>query len=508
MRDRTLAIIGAGLAGFATGCYAQINGYQSHIFEHHSAPGGVAATWKRKDYTVDGGIHFIMGHKPGTALHNLYCELGVIPANRFVDISTYGRFIDEPSGRNILITKDLNHLADELKVLSPTDSPVIDDLVRGARAMQGLDMSQMGMSQPPELYRRLDQIRTMWSMRRVFKYMIGRRSQQVTFYAGTIHDPWVRYIVENLFMPDVPAWFLFMFLGLLADGQLGLLEGGCHTFVQSIEKRYLDLGGQVTYGATVEKVMVENHRAVGVRLAGGTEHRADITVSAADGHSTIFKMLGGRYLDNRTRERFRDWRLIRPMVMVNFGVQREFPDEPWLSIINLEAPFKVGNQPISALMLRIFNYSTAFAPRGKTVVQVSFETNWEWWDNLQKDRPRYDAEKERIAAEILKRLEAHYPGISTLVEMTDVATPYTTWRYTLNHEGAFMGWLPTPQALKTVLPRTLTGLSSFYMAGQWVMPGGGVPPCLYSGRHVVQLICHRDRKSFRTDQRELSLSEP
>jgi len=34
-------------------------------------------------------------------------------------------------------------------------------------------------------------------------------------------------------------------------------------------------------------------------------------------------------------------------------------------------------------------------------------------------------------------------------------------------------------------------LEGFYMAGQWVMPGGGVAPCLYSGRHVIQLLCAR-----------------
>jgi len=46
--------------------------------------------------------------------------------------------------------------------------------------------------------------------------------------------------------------------------------------------------------------------------------------------------------------------------------------------------------------------------------------------------------------------------------------------------------------------RTLPGLANFYMAGQWVMPGGGVPPSLYSGRQVIQLICHQDRKPFVT----------
>ena len=112
MAEKSMVIIGAGLAGLSTGCYAQMNGYRSHIFEHHTVPGGVAATWKRQGYTIDGGIHFIMGHKPGTALHELYCELGIAPATRFLDLTTYGRFTDEASGRSVEVTQDLDRLAD------------------------------------------------------------------------------------------------------------------------------------------------------------------------------------------------------------------------------------------------------------------------------------------------------------------------------------------------------------------------------------------------------------
>jgi phytoene dehydrogenase-like protein len=237
---------------------------------------------------------------------------------------------------------------------------------------------------------------------------------------------------------------------------------------------------------------------VGVRLADGSQHRADIVVSAADGYSTVFKMLGGRYVDEKIENRYKNWKLIRPIVMISFGVAREFPGEPWLSIIKLGHPFTVGKQAIDGLALRLFNYSSRFAPPGKTVVQAMFETEWDFWNELQKDRPRYEAEKERVAAEVLKRLEAHCPGISSLVEMTDVATPYTTWHYTRNHQGAYIGWLPTPEVINTRIRRTLPGLANFYMAGQWVMPGGSVPACLYSGRHVVQILCHRDGKPFST----------
>jgi phytoene dehydrogenase-like protein len=46
------------------------------------------------------------------------------------------------------------------------------------------------------------------------------------------------------------------------------------------------------------------------------------------------------------------------------------------------------------------------------------------------------------------------------------------------------------------MPKTLPGLDCFYMAGQWVEPGGGVTGVLPSGRQVVQLICHHDGVPF------------
>ena len=203
-----------------------------------------------------------------------------------------------------------------------------------------------------------------------------------------------------------------MVLGLLASGDMGLLTTGCEGFVRPIERRYRDLGGEITYGATVEKILVSGGKAVGVRLANGEEVAADAVISAADGYSTIFGMLDGRYGDDALRARYRDWKLIKPWVMISFGVAREFPGEPHFTTYRLAEPFTVGAQRVESLGLRIFNYAPTFAPAGKTVIQPAFETEWTYWNDLRAaDRGRYEAEKERVAAEVLRRLEAHYPGL-------------------------------------------------------------------------------------------------
>ena len=502
MMEKSVVIIGAGLAGLSTGCFAQMNGYRSRILEQHTRPGGVAAAWVRGDYLIDGGIHFVMGRKPGSALHDLYRWLGVADADRFVEMTTYGRYVDEASGQTVEVTQDLERLESDLTSLSPGDGPVIRRLVAGARAMRGFDMSEIGMSKPPELLGPLDRIREMWGMRRLLRYFVGDYARPVADYAKAIQDPLLRACLEGLFLPEVPVYFLCMLLGLLADGQLGLLRDGCqYGFVRPIEKRYLDLGGQVSYRSTVEEIVVEDHRASAVRLTDGSEHRADYVVSAADGYSTIFEMLGGRYVNEEINRRYDSWELSRPLVTVSYGVARQFPDESPFVYVALARPIPVGGQEIREVFIRILNYGPRFAPPGKTLIQVEYESQWEYWNDLrQSDRSRYRAEKRRIAEQVLDRLELHYPGLSSGLEVTDVATPYTTWRYTLNRKAAWGGWLITPKTIMTRVERTLPGLRNFYMAGQWVMPGGGVPSCLYSGRHVAELLCRQEGRAFASAQ--------
>jgi len=100
---------------------------------------------------------------------------------------------------------------------------------------------------------------------------------------------------------------------------------------------------------------------------------------------------------------------------------------------------------------------------------------------------------------IVEVLDQRLPGISGQVEMVDVATPLTFERYTGNWKGSFEGWLITPQNSSTLISpmrQTLPGLQNFYMCGQWVQPGGGLPTGVMTGRKLVQALCKEDGKKF------------
>jgi phytoene dehydrogenase-like protein len=134
------------------------------------------------------------------------------------------------------------------------------------------------------------------------------------------------------------------------------------------------------------------------------------------------------------------------------------------------------------------------APEGKSTIVFRFDSPYEWWNSLSKEE--YAKEKERILEDTKKLLEKHYPGSAETVEIGDVATPLTTVRYTGVWKGAYEGFLSTPKNIINQLDQKLKGLEGFYLAGQWLFPGGGIPPSVHSGKWAIQLICRDEKKKF------------
>ena len=75
MSDKSIIIIGAGLAGLSTGCYAQMNGYKTQIFEMQNKPGGVCVSWQRKGYSFDYAVHNVFGISTNNSMSNLIVSI-------------------------------------------------------------------------------------------------------------------------------------------------------------------------------------------------------------------------------------------------------------------------------------------------------------------------------------------------------------------------------------------------------------------------------------------------
>jgi phytoene dehydrogenase-like protein len=210
-------------------------------------------------------------------------------------------------------------------------------------------------------------------------------------------------------------------------------------------------------------------------------------------------MLDGKYIDDEIKNRYEHPNLFAPLVYVALGVNRKFDDvAPTIDGFRypLRKPFTVAGKERTTLNLNHYSFDPTLAPPGKNVVVVAFQTNYDCWKKLRENPAAYNAEKEKIADEVIAGLEERFPGITTQIEMRDVATPITWERYTGNWRGAYEGWMFDSGNLMSGMKKTLPGLGSFFMAGQWVNPGGGMPTAVMSGNHTIQMICRKDGKKF------------
>jgi phytoene dehydrogenase-like protein len=291
--DKSIIIIGAGIAGLSAGCYGQMNGYRTRILEMHNLPGGLCTSWKRNGYTFDGCIHWLVGSGPGIDSHRMWQELGAIQGRDFVTYDDFGH-IQGTNGRTLILHTDPDRLEEHLKELSPADTGLIKELCDGVRLFSRFDIP---MDKPRELYGLLDGLRIAVKML-PFMRAFGRYSRiSIQDYAARFSDPFLRQALpfSLYFNQPFPVFVLFITLALMHNRHAAYPIGGSLALARAIERRYIDLGGEIDYRSRVQKILVENDRAVGVRLADGTEQRADIVISAADGRATIFDMLEGKY---------------------------------------------------------------------------------------------------------------------------------------------------------------------------------------------------------------------
>jgi phytoene dehydrogenase-like protein len=290
-------------------------------------------------------------------------------------------------------------------------------------------------------------------------------------------------------------------LGNLHNKNSGYPIGGSLPFTRLLEKKYLELEGRIHYKSKVIKINTKNNQAVGITLKNGETHNdANFVISAADGHYTIFKLLEGKYMDNKIKKLYDEHPRWPSMVLVSLGISRTFKNEPTSIELHLDKELTIDEKSkLNSIPITIYNFDPTLASEGKTCMRVMLKTdNYQYWDSLRKNNIEgYNQEKDRLTQEIIKILDKRFGNILNNVEVINVATPATFYRYTNNWMGSTQGWNWLPSLIPESIKKELPGLKNFYLIGQWTTPGGGVSTAFLSGRDITRIICKRDKRLFR-----------
>ncbi len=497
MSSKSIVIIGAGLAGLATGCYAQMNGYKTKIFEMQEKPGGVCVSWKRKGYTFDYAVHNVFGVTPNSVNNHMWRELGALKGLRIHSFKEFVQ-VEDPTGKVLTVHTDLEKLRQHLKSFSPADEKRVDEFIKAAKRFSGYDLFA-AMS---------GGIGTKLKMLPLMGALIKYSKVTLRDYAEQFADPFLRraFATIQYDIPEAPTVIALIFLATLNNGDGGWPIGGSMALSRNIEQRYLGLGGEFAYRSKVEKIIVKDGAAVGVVLGDGSEHFGDVVVSAADGYSTIFGMLEGKYVSDKINAYYKAYPKTQPFGLeVWYGVNMKFSGEPHSIVRFLDKPVSIEGTERDRLDIEVFNFDQSLAPEGKTVIKVVLDSNYDYWKPLSLDAEKYRVEKQKVADQIAERLEERFSGFHSKIEATDVVTPISAEHWTAAYRGCQAYGAPKEyqkDVTKNGVSKTLPGLQNFYMVGQWAGGTIGLNTVCLMGRNLVRDLCKKDEKKFTTSTAE------
>lgn len=505
-KEKEVVIIGGGISGLSTGIYARQNGYRATILEMGHQAGGQLTGWKRDGHSFDFCLQWLVGSDHGPN-NEVYREIGAIRDDtEVVNHSIFNKMVDETGAYgDFFLYSDADRFETYLKDVAPKDSHGIHKLCNMIKLFSNFE----DCVNPPELQSFKEKLRFVFTNGRVFPAAIryGSKSLSEMLDKLGIRNEKIRFFLDKMtFEPGkdgvFPAICFLAVMGFQHAKNAGYLKGGSADMRDRIVDTFTNkLQGTIKYNAKVHKIIVDDTDTVrGVDLENGDTYLADHVISACDGHQALFNMLDGKYLQDEFKEAYENWPTFAPMIMVGVGLDQHIASECHYMeyIAPSDTPWKIGRSSVDCIsIMNRGMYDAGLEDAGKTSLLMSFQSPWELWKDMKYDTAEYEQEKQAIEKESLVILEKQYPGITKKIDAVSIATPLTEVKYTGVWRGAFEGFVPTNTNFGKNLPMELNDLKNFSMVGQWVMPGGGLPPSYLSGRWAIQKLAKKDKKKFK-----------
>ena len=275
--------------------------------------------------------------------------------------------------------------------------------------------------------------------------------------------------------------------------------GGSQKISDSLRRFIEERGGKILLKTQVERILVKEHAAYGVKTADGAEHLGRVVVSNANAYDTVHKMMNEAEFLKTYLARMDTFSVSLSSFQVFLGLKKDLVAEVGIKDSEIfyytDYDTEEGyRQALSAEVekggfgLTLYdNLYKGYSPEGKNTLNIMMLQGYEPWKKYEADyfagkKDAYRAEKERLADILIKKIEETLlPGLRKAIEVREVATPLTNVRYTSNYRGAIYGW---DQTIDNCEPRRLphkTPIKNLFLAGAWTRPGHGYGAVIPSG---------------------------
>jgi phytoene dehydrogenase-like protein len=290
-------------------------------------------------------------------MHDYWEEVGITRGREFINMDEY-MHLEDSDGRILTFYTDVDRLEKHLVEFSPQDSGPIMEFISGIRMCLDFDQAPKNS---PAITKAVKKMRMISGFIRNGKKMQQWMKTTCGEFAGRFKDPLLKKAFEEMWMPEFSIFFMLFTFAYMHRKNAGYPLGGSMPLSIALEERYKALGGTVHYKQRVEKILIDGNDTIGIRLENGSEHHCSRVISAADGYSTIFKMLDGKFTDENIHKTYDNWPLFPSLIFVGVGVNRTFKEIP-LSVSGfsfaLKEPAEIADSVVGRLWVHLYNHDT------------------------------------------------------------------------------------------------------------------------------------------------------
>jgi len=236
-------------------------------------------------------------------------------------------------------------------------------------------------------------------------------------------------------------------------------SGGTDVLVREMRAELLRNGVELLNNTQVDRILVEDGRAVGVEIAG-RRVGARTVISNAGFKNTVEHLVGSSHFEPDYLAGARAVRLNNSSCQVYIGI-RAGETIPYMGDLLFTSTRPVFDSPALCDMhgeSRTFSFYYPKTRPGSQRYTVVSSTNARWSDWADLDEAGYEREKARLIEDTLVCLERYVPGVRARIDHLEAATPRTFKFYTQHLDGASFGTKFEGLKYSLDLPKQVEGL--------------------------------------------------
>jgi phytoene dehydrogenase-like protein len=511
-----VAIIGSGMGGLSCGAWLAHMGMKVLVVEQNVQVGGLCSTYKRNGFSFSPAASIITGAtKKNGVFPRLTKRLGIEDKLEFLPLEQ-GYHVHFPDFNYYLYSGGVEargRLIEQIVGLFPHEADGIKAFFKTlVRLYEQADYATFLGTSPRDVARILLKCPT------VVRHM---NKGIVPFVRNFVTDPKLRSVLSiNSTCANLPPSQMSVLGigGLLIEGGLSNphVKGGSQAVPEAFAAGLRDSGGEVLLGHLVEKILVEDKKAFGIRLApsplaraegaeAGSGDRKEIKakyiVSNAAARQTFQKLVGEEAIGTKFLKNLNKLRPTPPCGILLLGLDMDLKKMGMVPALHIHSSnydvdehFKnverkmVGEQgpePFFRFQLAPLSDPTS-APEGKSALAIHgipAPIGGCWED---------EAYEKKAIDMMIKRAEKIIPDLSKNISYQEFWSPTTLDKYALSGQDATMGWALSPDQTgpKRLAPQT--PIKNLFLSGHWTRPALGVMSTVISGLQTSRMILSRE----------------